>query len=171
MGPDLWELFEDGQENDETAAIIRLGEHSTLPEGVRRVSQFGQIVTVRLKRGAIPGVSGSPEVASMIAGDSYLGPDVEEEGGEEAAIPVEELRSTDERRPARETATGRGIVIGVVDWGFDFAHPDFLKPDGSTRILALWDQRGGLQPHSPPPFAYGVVHDQAAIDRALKSPD
>src|SRR5262245_55365032 len=117
MGPDLWELFEDGQENDEIAAIIRLGEHSTLPDGVRQVSQFGQIVTVRLKRGTVLGVSGSPEVASMVAGDSYLGPDVEEENVEAEALSPDEVLPTDERRPPREAATGRGITIGVVDWG------------------------------------------------------
>ena len=67
--------------------------------------------------------------------------------------------------------TGRGIVIGVVDWGFDFAHPDFRKADGTTRILALWDQRGGKQANSPQPFGYGVLHDRDAISKALKSKD
>jgi len=41
MGPDLWELFEDGKEDDEVAAIIRLGHYAVVPKGVRVVTQFG----------------------------------------------------------------------------------------------------------------------------------
>lgn len=36
--------------------------------------------------------------------------------------------------------TGAGTIIGIVDSGIDYAHPDFRNPDGSTRILLLWDQ-------------------------------
>jgi hypothetical protein len=77
MGPDLWELFEEGKQDDEIAAIIRLGHSAVVPKGVRVITQFSEIITVRLRRGNIPTISGAPEVASMIAGDSYLGPDVE----------------------------------------------------------------------------------------------
>ena len=36
--------------------------------------------------------------------------------------------------------TGRGILMGIVDSGVDYFHPDFRNADGSSRILALWDQ-------------------------------
>ncbi len=36
--------------------------------------------------------------------------------------------------------TGEGVLIGIVDSGIDYAHPDFRKEDGSTRIALLWDQ-------------------------------
>ncbi len=36
--------------------------------------------------------------------------------------------------------SGKGIIVGVVDSGFDYFHPDFRKADGTTRILKLWDQ-------------------------------
>lgn len=35
---------------------------------------------------------------------------------------------------------GRGVIIAVVDSGIDYTHPDFCNPDGTTRILFLWDQ-------------------------------
>lgn len=36
--------------------------------------------------------------------------------------------------------TGQGTLIGLIDSGIDYAHPDFQNNDGTTRILALWDQ-------------------------------
>ncbi len=36
--------------------------------------------------------------------------------------------------------TGEGILVGVVDSGVDYFHPDFRNEDGSSRILRLWDQ-------------------------------
>ncbi|MEQ8651249.1 MAG: S8 family serine peptidase [Kiloniellales bacterium] len=35
---------------------------------------------------------------------------------------------------------GTGVIVGVVDFGCDFAHPNFRMADGATRLLALWDQ-------------------------------
>ena len=171
MGPDVWELFEDGGADDEVAAIIRLGHYASLPKGVRLVTQFGEIVTVRTTRANILSISGAPEVVDIAAGNTYLGPDVEISTSDSAEIASETILPTDERRPPDMKATGHGIVIGVVDWGFDFAHPDFRNKDRSTRILALWDQRGSKRPNSPQPFGYGVVHDRDAINRALKEKD
>src|SRR5882724_1955248 len=171
MGPDVWELFEDGNGDDEVAAIIRLGHYSALPKGVRVVTQFSEIITIRTTRANIPKVSSAAEVADIAAGNTYMGPDVEFEASDSAELSSDTVLPTDERRPKDEAATGRGVVVGVVDWGFDFAHPDFRNRDGSTRILALWDQRGSKLPNSPQPFGYGVVHDRDAINRALKQKD
>jgi carboxypeptidase C (cathepsin A)/GH25 family lysozyme M1 (1,4-beta-N-acetylmuramidase)/subtilisin family serine protease len=171
MGPDLFELFEDGNGDDEVAAIIRLGRSAVLPKGVRVVTQFGEIITIRTSRSNIPTLSGSPEVADIAAGDTYLGPDVETETADSAELSSDTVLPSDERRPSDEKATGRGVVIGSVDWGFDFAHPDFLNKDGTTRILALWDQRGSRLPNSPQPFGYGIVHERDEINRALKQKD
>ena len=40
--------------------------------------------------------------------------------------------------------TGRGTIVGIVDFGCDFAHPSFRTGAqlGGSRILALWDQNG-----------------------------
>ena len=97
----------------------------------------------------------------MAAGWTYFGPDVETDTAGVSEVTSDFHPGTDERRPPSESATGRGVVVGVVDWGFDFAHPDFRNPDGSSRILALWDQRGGKQSVSPSRCV--GVHDRAAI--------
>lgn len=35
--------------------------------------------------------------------------------------------------------TGKGVIVGIVDTGIDWRHEDFIKPDGTSRILYLWD--------------------------------
>lgn len=72
-------------------------------------------------------------------------------------------------------ATGKGVIVGVVDFGCDFAHRAFRN--GSTsRILKLWDQNaepatplGDLGTAEPTdlPFGYGRVWDRADISDAL----
>ncbi len=42
--------------------------------------------------------------------------------------------------------TGAGIVVGVIDSGIDLSHDDFRNPDGSTRIIGLWDQWDSVGP-------------------------
>lgn len=54
--------------------------------------------------------------------------------------------------------SGRGILVAILDSGIDYFHQDFRNEDGSTRILALWDQ--GL----------GEIYEKEAIDRALQEP-
>jgi subtilisin family serine protease len=46
--------------------------------------------------------------------------------------------------------TGRGTLVGIVDFGCDFAHPRFRRAGVATqsRVLALWDQNS--QPERPP---------------------
>ncbi|WP_432628520.1 S8 family peptidase, partial [Brotaphodocola sp.] len=39
--------------------------------------------------------------------------------------------------------TGSGTIVAVADSGIDWFHEDFRNPDGTTRILALWDQTLG----------------------------
>jgi minor extracellular serine protease Vpr len=42
---------------------------------------------------------------------------------------------------------GNGVLVAVIDSGIDYSHPDFRNEDGTTRIVALWDQ---TIPGNPP---------------------
>ena len=66
--------------------------------------------------------------------------------------------------------TGAGVLLACIDSGADYTHPDFRNPDGSTRILRLWDQ---TVPQGPPPEGYrlGTLYTQEQINRALDSAD
>jgi len=59
--------------------------------------------------------------------------------------------------------TGKGVIIGIVDQGLDFTHPDFKNDDGTTRFLRYWDHTlssGG--PASP--YGYGIVWNEEQIN-------
>lgn len=36
--------------------------------------------------------------------------------------------------------TGKGVIVAILDSGIDYSHPDFRNADGTTRILALFDE-------------------------------
>ena len=61
--------------------------------------------------------------------------------------------------------TGEGILVGVVDSGVDYFHPDFRNEDGSSRILRLWDQ--SLDGKPPRGYVTGTEYTKEEIDKAL----
>jgi len=60
--------------------------------------------------------------------------------------------------------TGKGVIVGVVDSGIDWSHPDFMGADGKSRILYLWDQTMPLAPQHPAGYSYGIEWTKAQID-------
>lgn len=66
--------------------------------------------------------------------------------------------------------TGRGCVIVVIDTGIDYTNPVFRNEDGSTRILAIWDQTIQSE-QTPQGLPYGAEYTREQIDRALRSED
>jgi subtilisin family serine protease len=63
---------------------------------------------------------------------------------------------------------GTGIVIGIVDSGFDFYHPDFRDPvTDKTRIQWLWDQSVTAGGSAPVEYGYGAEYTRQQIDLDL----
>jgi subtilisin family serine protease len=64
------------------------------------------------------------------------------------------------------------VLIGIIDvGGFDFAHPDFLTPYGTTRFVSIWDQgapKGSPLGPPPPPFTDGAEITSQRMNRALE---
>jgi len=71
--------------------------------------------------------------------------------------------------PGTSPDGGNGVVVGIVDFGCDFAHQNFRLPNGRTRLLALWHQAGITRPDSP--FGYGRLYSRDQINAALTSPN
>lgn len=70
--------------------------------------------------------------------------------------------------PLGQPLFGSGVLVGCVDSGVDYAHPDFRNEDGSSRILRLWDQ---TVPGDPPQgYVMGTEYTKEQIDEALQMP-
>lgn len=81
----------------------------------------------------------------------------------------------------KQGLTGKGVIVGVIDTGIDWKHADFIKPDGTSRILAIWDlgdpayqSSGGTIGSKPPVYLedkkmwLGTVYSNAQINAAIK---
>ncbi len=66
--------------------------------------------------------------------------------------------------PLAQAYNGTGIIIGIIDTGVDFKHPDLKDSLGKTRIKFLWDQVPVSGSSVPQPFNYGIEWTDAQID-------
>lgn len=180
--PALAEALCEGDE-EELALIARFSDESDLSGQfhgqVRIVSRFGDIATLRVKRDALEAFVALPEVSEVEISRPVAAPLKPDQSQiDEGWIGVAEEQSGYTRRPDGLGHRGAGTVVGVLDWGLDFAFPTFRTESGRTRLLALWDQRqatGGRASSSPgaPPnrWGYGRIFSREVIDEALTGSD
>lgn len=68
---------------------------------------------------------------------------------------------------------GEGVIIGIIDTGIDYQDALFQNPDGSSRILSIWDQTGEAQIDTQTVgnsiFQYGAIYEREQIEEALNS--
>lgn len=68
---------------------------------------------------------------------------------------------------------GSGVVMGIIDEGIDWTHPDFRDEFGKTRIKYLWDQAiiNTNPATQPQPYGYGKEFVGAQIDTSTQHGD
>lgn len=82
---------------------------------------------------------------------------------------LEESGIANVNRPPLELS-GLGTTIAVIDTGIDYANEVFRKDDGTTRILAIWDQTDDTG--TPPPgLPYGSLYTESMLNAALENPN
>ena len=116
--------------------------------GVEVNTRAGSVVTARIPAGSLEAVAALDCVKYVQTG-----------------VPVMQMMDT--VRPATgadkvnagtdlpAAYTGKGVVVGIIDSGFDYTHPDFYDTDrGTLRIKRVWEQgySGGTPPEG---FTYG----------------
>lgn len=63
--------------------------------------------------------------------------------------------------------TGKDVIVGIIDTGIDYLNQEFMKNDGKTRILNIWDQV--IETGKPPKgMIYGTEYSQDEINAAIE---
>ncbi|WP_278244862.1 bile acid germinant receptor pseudoprotease CspC [Terrisporobacter glycolicus] len=64
--------------------------------------------------------------------------------------------------------TGEGILVAIIDSGIDYLHPDFIKEDGTSKIVSIWNQESDK---SKPPsvMTFGSEYSNEEINQAIKN--
>lgn len=127
-------------------------DYSILQEyGVIINSEFPEIITASIPVNKLEDISNLKEVKYLQVGS-----------------PVYQLMDkarvttlTDKVQTGLELSSpfrGNGVVIGIIDTGFEYGHPNFYSYDKSDlRIKRVWDQNGN-QGLPPRPFSYGTEY-------------
>lgn len=65
--------------------------------------------------------------------------------------------------PLPQGYDGSGVIMGIIDSGIDFTHPDFKDSLGNTRVISIWDHNLSTGT-APFPFTYGTEFNSTAIN-------
>jgi len=165
LDPALAEAAESASDQELIEGVVRLDDPTQVPTQFRVVSQFTRICTGRFLAQDTWAIRRHPNVVSL-----------------KAARPLgvfENDRSTE--FPSFNCATcrtgqplfftGRGCIVAALDFGLDFAHPNFLNPDGTTRVVSFWHQGATYDPTKPNEYRYGRVFSPDDINQALQTPN
>lgn len=160
----LWELLAVGAPDEQVEVLIKLSDLGRFPSGpIEIVAQIGDILSCRIRKGDIRSVRSDVAVWSMKASRTLtLDPPLRETI---SAASIGRDTNLDSRRPENLALTGKGIALGIADWGFDFTHANFLDKDGHTRFLAVWDQSAAYDGIND--YGFGTIHTKEQIDLAL----
>ena len=127
--------------------------------GVELRAHVGTIGSLRVPAGSLAGLAVLPDVVWLKAAHGY---NLTNE------VSTSSLHVASDLAQTTFGSRGAGVIVAVVDTGIQWADRDFRNPDGTTRVIGIWDQTLSDPLHPPPAgFAFGAYYSKADIDAAL----
>ena len=157
-------ILQHGISADGQVSVLLEGQHDLTSSDVELLQSYGTVTTVA---GPVAVLHTNSEYLPEIAGLSFI-------TRVEKSFPLEvQLDKSvpdigapmvwDEvKDPSGRNVTGAGVIVGFVDTGIDTTHPDFTFPNGTTKILYVWDQT--TPGRHPAGFGYGYECTSADIE-------
>lgn len=107
---------------------------SDLPEGVSFGSRIGNVVSLKVDLKHLDAIHTLQKV-------EYIEVAAKIHRNLERAVQDVRADSVHLGLGLSKSYTGKGVLIGVTDWGFDYGHPMFYDSSlTNNRIMAAWDQ-------------------------------
>lgn len=140
----------------EISAFVRMGNEELMPEldnyGVRINHQYGHLLTVQIPLNKFIALVQSKLCKMIDVGNvatSYL----------DNARASTGLDYVYNNFNLGQRFDGTGVVVGIIDRGFEYGHPTFFDSTGTTlRIKRVWDQNADTI-NPPSSFGYGTEFD------------
>lgn len=123
---------------------------------------YGNIAAIAIPAKALPAFNASGAIVRMEGTPQHLRPCNDTIRLHNSVVAVQQGLS-----PLPKAYNGEGIVIGFVDTGIDFTHPDFIDSTGKSRVKYYWDMNQPVGVFTPLPYGYGQAWNQAEIDGNL----
>jgi len=70
--------------------------------------------------------------------------------------------------PLPQGYDGSGVVLGFIDTGIDYTHPDFRDSLGNSRVKFIWDHLLPNAANTPQPYNYGQEFTETDINAELQ---
>ena len=136
------------------------------------LKKLGLNITVEAGNNLVSGVIDAANLDALVHSDQVTEVRAHERRHLHLNTSVPQI-AADQVRTGTPPYTGAGVIVGILDTGIDIFHKNFLKPDGSSRVLCIWDQT--LNPTEtlkrPTGFSIGVEFTPSDISAALASSD
>ncbi|GLB50463.1 S8 family serine peptidase [Neptunitalea lumnitzerae] len=158
MDPKL-KLTIQGNPNEELHLLLRLRNPDVVPKYVKVVSRFKDIISCRILRKHLLMVYTDDATFSLKAPQVIpVNTAIENTDFDDVEL-VESLR---EKGTAQSQKSN--VVFGIIDFGFDFTHPNFTDAKGNTRFEKIWVQ--ALKSDEENAYGYGKIIDAEVLNAA-----
>ena len=172
MNFSLQKQMSQARQTDHEVAVFIKGDANairSLTESLGGVFKYsaGDISAIRIPLSKIPQLAASGQVQRIENNDLNLQPMNNQMLVNNHALEVQQGFNLP------QDYNGEGVVVGIIDEGIDYTHPDFRDEYGRTRIKYLWDQAiinydTGTQAQ---PYGYGKEYVGNQIDTSTQHYD
>ncbi|MFN8153690.1 MAG: S8/S53 family peptidase [Bacteroidia bacterium] len=160
----LQQLLLDETKQQQQLSVFIKGDIPYLKEEIARLGgtikfSTGNICSAYLTVQQVGMLSGNPHVQRMEEGHVKL-----EQLNDKMLINNKINLVQAGNSPLTQGYDGKDVIVGMIDTGIDFTHPDFKDSLGQTRILWIWDHLLSANGNTPQPYGYGQQFSKANID-------
>lgn len=163
LGLDLRQKAQNHQKQQRMVSLFVEGDTAIVRQAVENANgklkyRYGNISSVEVPASELTSFSNNPAIVDIENAEREMHPLAD------VAIHNNNIRPIHQgAAPLQQKYKGEDVVIGIIDAGIDFSHPDFQDANGNTRIQYLWDQ-GQSSSNAPEPYGYGTEWTHQEID-------